>query len=303
MTRHIRSTTTTTALALAIAATLVTAPAAYAASKRPALGGHAKASKGPVFAKPAQAYGANLAAPADASHDSFIISFHAGATPGAAALRNHLRTVGNTLGIQIAVDRDTATGAKLVRTSRALDRDGLKRLTSELMKSPMVRAVDPNGRMYRAMEPNDELFSQQWHYRGDGEGMNAVEAWDSVDGNGYIIAVLDTGQVDHADLQGQFVAGYDFITDPANARDDDGRDPDPNDEGDWDAKYDSSWHGTHVAGTVAALTDNKIGIAGVAHGAKVQHVRVLGNAGGSFADISDAIVWASGGDVPDVPAN
>ena len=213
MTRHTRSSTTTTALALAIAATLVTAPAAYAASKRPALGGHAKASKRPVFAKPAQAYGANLAAPADASHDSFIISFQKGATPGAAALRNHLRTVGNSLGIQIAVDRDTATGAKLVRTSRALDRDGLKRLTRELMKSPMVRAVDPNGRMYRAMEPNDELFAQQWHYRGDGEGMNAVEAWDSVDGTGYIVAVLDTGLVEHEDLEGQFIAGYDFITD------------------------------------------------------------------------------------------
>ncbi|MBB6598883.1 S8 family peptidase [Luteimonas sp. MC1825] len=306
MTRRTRSTTTTTALAVAIAAALVAAPAAYSAGRQPALGGGAKvskAAKGPVFSKPALAYGTNLKAPTNEAHDSFIISFQKGAAPSAAALRNHLQAVGKTLGIQIAVDRDTATGAKLVRTSRALDRDGLKQLTIELMKSPMVRAVDPNGRMYRAMTPNDELFPQQWHYKGGGEGMNAVEAWDSVDGSGYIIAVLDTGQVDHADLAGQFIAGYDFISDPANARDNDGRDNNPNDEGDWDDKYDSSWHGTHVAGTVAALTNNTLGVAGVAHGAKVQHVRVLGNAGGTFADINDAIVWASGGTVPGVPVN
>lgn len=303
MTRRTRSTTTTTALAVAIAAALVAAPAAYSASKQPALGGGAKAAKGPVFSKPAQAYGTNLKAPSNESYDGFIISFQKGTRPSAAAFSNHLQAVGQTLGLRIAVDRDMATGAKLVRTSRALDRAGLKLLTTELMKNPMVRAVDPNGRVYRAMTPNDPLFTQQWHYKGGGEGMNAVEAWDSVDGEGYIIAVLDTGQVNHADLAGQFIAGYDFISDPANARDSDGRDANPNDEGDWDSKYDSSWHGTHVAGTVAALTNNNLGVAGVAHGAKVQHVRVLGNAGGTFADINDAIVWASGGSVPGVPDN
>jgi serine protease len=66
---------------------------------------------------------------------------------------------------------------------------------------------------------------------------------------------------------------------------------------------DSSWHGTHVAGTVAAVANNNVGVAGVAYGAKVQPVRVLGHCGGLTSDIADGIVWASGGTVAGVPAN
>ncbi|HEX8785206.1 MAG TPA: S8 family serine peptidase, partial [Telluria sp.] len=65
----------------------------------------------------------------------------------------------------------------------------------------------------------------------------------------------------------------------------------------------SSWHGTHVAGTIAALTNNALGVAGVAYGAKIVPARVLGKCGGYTSDIADAIVWASGGTVSGVPAN
>ncbi|MEO6085451.1 MAG: S8 family serine peptidase, partial [Umezawaea sp.] len=65
----------------------------------------------------------------------------------------------------------------------------------------------------------------------------------------------------------------------------------------------SSWHGTHVAGTIAAATDNGQGVAGIAYGAKIQPVRVLAQCGGTTSDIADAIVWASGGTVAGVPAN
>src|SRR3546814_2794040 len=67
---------------------------------------------------------------------------------------------------------------------------------------------------------------------------------------------------------------------------------------------DSSWHGTHVAGTAGAeLTNNASGMAGVAYNAKVLPVRVPGHCGGSTSDITDAIIWASGGPVPGVPDN
>ncbi|NQD95047.1 S8 family serine peptidase, partial [Pseudomonas sp. CrR25] len=85
-----------------------------------------------------------------------------------------------------------------------------------------------------------------------------------------------------------------------------GRDADPSDPGDWttgqcDQPSDSSWHGTHVAGTIAAVTHNGLGVAGVAYGAKIMPVRVLGTCGGYTSDIADGIVWASGGSVSGVP--
>ncbi|MFC7616770.1 S8 family serine peptidase [Actinokineospora soli] len=124
------------------------------------------------------------------------------------------------------------------------------------------------------------------------------------------VAVIDTGRTRHSDLDGNTVAGYDMISDSTTARDGGGRDSDPADEGDWftagecnsQRAANSSWHGTHVAGTIAAA-GNSTGGLGVAYGAKVQHVRVLGKCGGSFSDIIDGIVWASGGSVPGAPAN
>jgi serine protease len=96
------------------------------------------------------------------------------------------------------------------------------------------------------------------------------------------------------------------------SNDGNGRDTDASDPGDWitagqcgtgSPAQNSSWHGTHVAGTIAALTNNGSGVAGVAYGARIVPARVLGKCGGYTSDIADAIVWASGGTVSGVPAN
>ncbi|TGQ58857.1 protease, partial [Mesorhizobium sp. M1C.F.Ca.ET.212.01.1.1] len=118
----------------------------------------------------------------------------------------------------------------------------------------------------------------------------------------------------HPDLVGNLLEGYDFISDAETSRRaTNDRVPGAQDYGDWvendnecytgSVAEDSSWHGTHVAGTVAEQTNNGVGMAGVAHKAKVLPVRVLGKCGGYLSDIADAITWASGGTVAGVPAN
>jgi serine protease len=128
------------------------------------------------------------------------------------------------------------------------------------------------------------------------------------------VAVIDTGYRPHADLSGQILQGFDFISTTTIANDGGGRDTDASDPGDWTpagscaagvpaTDQNSSWHGTHVSGTIAAKANNGLGIAGIAYNAKIVPARVLGRCGGYTSDIADAMVWASGGTVTGVPAN
>lgn len=154
-----------------------------------------------------------------------------------------------------------------------------------------VRYAEPNYVLKASAVPSDPGYGSQWHY----PLMNLPQAWDiSTGSNAVIVAVIDTGILpSHPDLQGQLVAGYDFISDPANALDGNGRDSDPSDPGDQCCVGSSSFHGTHVAGTVAAATNNATGVAGVAWGARIMPLRVLGLRGGSTDDVNQAILFAA----------
>ena len=66
---------------------------------------------------------------------------------------------------------------------------------------------------------------------------------------------------------------------------------------------DSSWHGTQVAGVIAAAANNGQGVTGIAPGARVQPIRALSWRGGLMSDITSAITWASGGSVGGAPTN
>ncbi|MBG6181050.1 S8 family serine peptidase, partial [Arthrobacter sp. CAN_A1] len=154
-----------------------------------------------------------------------------------------------------------------------------------------------------ATAPNDSLYPFQWSLFEAPGGMRVQDAWDTSVGTGITVAVIDTGSTPHSDLAANTVPGYDFITDPAVSVDGGGRDPDPSDAGDACGAETSSWHGTHVAGTIAAQANNTAGVAGVAHKAKVQHLRVMGVCGGWLSDIAPAIIWAAGGPVAGIPAN
>jgi hypothetical protein len=134
-------------------------------------------------------------------------------------------------------------------------------------------------------------------------GVSAPGAWTRTRGAAsVVVAVIDTGGTSHPDLNANTVAGYDFISDSANAADGGGWDSDASDPGDGGGSSRSSWHGTHVAGTIGAVSDSS-GVVGVAPSTTMQHIRVLGTRGGSIADIASGIIWASGGSVPGTTPN
>jgi serine protease len=152
-------------------------------------------------------------------------------------------------------------------------------------------------------ETLDPMKDLQWYL--DGEyGINASKAWKISKGSpSVVVAVLDTGITEHPDLAANIVTGYDFISDPANARDGNGRDANPEDPGDYiTSGAPSSWHGTHVSGIIAAES-NEIGITGIAPNVKISPVRVLGIRGGSESDIAAGINWAIGVKLSGIPAN
>ncbi len=254
---------------------------------------------------------------APAGYQRFIVKYRDGsvASRGASALVDNanaaLRSAGiaGASGARAALSlshlRKTGVGADVLRASRRLSASESNAFLQQLRKDPAVLYAQPDYIKQRyEVVPNDPYFSQlQWDYTNPVGGMSASTAWDISQGEGVVVAVLDTGYADHSDLNANLVPGYDFIHDEEVAGDGDGRDDDAHDPGDWYGGYASSWHGTHVAGTVAAVTNNGAGLAGVAYKAKVQPVRVLGHGGGYTSDIADAIVWASGGTVDGVPAN
>ncbi len=204
-------------------------------------------------------------------------------------------------------------------------------------------SIDYRRRHASVQQPNDPLYGgvtpapvtntglggipdrviDQWYLKapsGDvASSINAPGAWSSTTGSSsVIVAVLDTGvRKDHPDLAGQFIGGYDMIAAAATAGDGDGRDADASDPGDFVLQSDvgvvsgcdasdvdsSSWHGTRVSGLIAALTDNNVGMAGLAYGTRILPVRVLGKCGGFDSDIMAGMLWAAGIDVPGVPHN
>jgi len=172
-------------------------------------------------------------------------------------------------------------------------------------KSPDVEYASPNYIDYALAVPNDPFYTLQWHY----PLINLPQAWDITtgkrDGKPVIVAVIDTGVVlGFSDIKNQLVPGYDFISSPTSSRDGDGIDPNPDDVGDNSERGKSSWHGSHVAGTVAAQTNNDNGVSGVSWNAKIMPLRVLGADGASRHDVIQAILFAAGlpNDSKTVPA-
>jgi len=235
-------------------------------------------------------------------------------------------------------------------------------LASRLAQDAEVELVAVDQRRKHMRLPNDPLFGgadvnaettvggvqartmDQWYLKKPGSvtnpavvsSVNAPAAWDlTTAGSNVVVAVLDTGvRLDHPDLAGQLVAGYDMIgncinsnpgctSSTANAIANDnmpGPDADPSDPGDWVTQTEvnngslgsgctaadvgnSSWHGTRVSGLIAAATNNGMGMAGMGwERLKVMPIRVLGKCGGYDSDIIAGMKWSAGLEVPGLPA-
>lgn len=240
------------------------------------------------------------------------------ATAAGAALR-HVRTMGNRV--------------EIMSLPAVVSNEEAGRMAARIAADPNVEYAEPDYKMYPALTPTDPGFEpgipflggvlvKQWYLSDSLSGINAPAAWDFTQGaSTTIIAVVDTGILEHSDLAGRLLQGYDFIGADGDgsfdtANDGDGRDNDTTDPGNWitaaeaglgnfsgcPSATDSDWHGTHVAGVIAANA-NSDDIAGINWFAKILPVRALGKCGGYASDIIDGMRWAAGMAVNNVPPN
>jgi serine protease len=234
-------------------------------------------------------------------------------SPGANSQMSRLRTASR---ISLQYLRPMSGNSNVLSLPERLPLAQVKAISELLMNLPEVIDAEPDQILFPALTPNDPLYSNQWDLSGT-NGINAPAAWDITTGSSNIVvADIDTGITNHVDLSGRTVSGYDFISDSLVANDGDGRDSNPSDPGDWITQAesssgyfagcpvtDSSWHGTHTAGTIGAASNNGIGVAGINWNSKIQPVRVLGKCGGYTSDIVDGMRWAAGFSITGVPAN
>lgn len=231
--------------------------------------------------------------------------------------------------------------AALIRLNRPMQGSELDDAMRRLRLHPDVAWVEPDVLERKQLVPDDQEWAYQWHLFSNAvypAAINMTAAWDRVTGLGSspVVAVVDTGVASppnladpHPELAGRLLPGYDFVRELWMANDGGGRDADPSDPGDWltfaetntpgtiyymnrcgwddngppSSEIPSSWHGTFIAGQIAANSDNGSGIAGIHWGAKVLPVRVAGKCGALVSDLLDGLRWAAGLPVNGVPLN
>jgi serine protease len=247
------------------------------------------------------------------STDQVVVRLAAGASLDASGLST-------SAGLELKTVRRLDDGSYVLKLPNRHALGLVRALTNRLETRNDVALAEPDAILQTLAVPNDTRWAEQWDLLDPSSGQFGASlpgAWDVTTGSGSVtVGVIDTGYRPHADLAGRFVSGYDFIGDPLVANDGGGRDADASDPGDWITSAEnasgyfqgcgtrnSSWHGTHVSGTIGASSNNALGVAGINWVSQVQPLRVLGKCGGYTSDIADAIRWAAGLSVAGVPAN
>lgn len=269
---------------------------------------------------------------AAATTDRLIVKFKSESTLAAGASR--AKAMSAAAGQPLRHLRHLDERTELMVLPAAVNHDEARNIAAQMQNNPDVEYAEPDYKMFPAATPSDPGFSpgivydqasgtrvSQWYLSDPVGGINAPAAWDITTGSAStVIAVVDTGILNHADLAGRIVTGYDFIgADPDGsfdtANDGNGRDGDATDPGNWILANEagqgnfsacgptaSDWHGTHVAGVIAANANNS-SIAGINWAAKIMSVRVLGKCGGYTSDIIDGMRWSVGMSIAGAPGN
>ncbi len=238
----------------------------------------------------------------DDATDQFIVKLR---DPSPGQIARSIQEMSASAAVNLTYSRQMSGSSHVVKIPKKLKKLEAGALAQLIAQHPNVASVEPDSRMHPQLLPNDPMYAQQWHYHELAGGINLPSAWDITTGSSSIVvAVIDTGIRTHADLAGRVLPGYDFIADLTTANDGNGRDADPSDSGDAGCgKSTSTWHGTHVAGTIGAASNNSSGVSGISWGSKILPLRVLGVCGGYTSDIVDALRWASGISIPGAPLN
>ena len=260
-----------------------------------------------------QAIGAPVGQTVVEKTDQIIVRYHAQPTEGNAIAFIKQGVTYGGFGVAAGKRKD------VFDIGASLNINDVKTLANSLEYDPQVAFAEPDYIMQSMLVPNDSRYNEQWDYYESTGGINLPAAWDITTGSAnVIVAVIDTGIRNHPDISSKLVAGYDFIRYTNNSNDGSGRDNNPSDPGDAATagecspqnaplrparNTNSSWHGTHVAGTIAASSNNGTGITGVSWGARILPLRALGTCGGYTSDIIDAMRWAAGLTVPGVSNN
>ena len=286
---------------------------------RPALGLIVQFKDAPAHAARPKAPGRNEApSPADAEHE-------------------RVQRVLGKAGLHVKRLRPVMRSAQLLDFGRVLSATEAAALAEQLRQRPEVAWVEPNVRESALQVPFDPYFpatpsstGQWWLFPVSGSdnlpiterrrGVPGLQsAWATHTGSAAaVVAVLDTGVTSHPDLDPHVLPGYDLVSDVEYANDGNGRDADASDPGDWVDEADlaaypalfdsceltgSTWHGTDIAGIIAGVSNNGIGVAGINWDGRVLPVRVAGKCGASVTDIVDGMRWAAGLSVSGLPVN
>lgn len=208
--------------------------------------------------------------------------------PGASANALSAQSGFSAMSLQSEPVGSPRSGIVLMRAGGMRSASANAQTLQALRANPAVLAVEPNYIVKlnlpreplqsvavapSAAKPNDPMFDQQYHHK----NIKTLEAWGVSQGNqDLILAVVDTGvDTSHPDLKDKLLPGYNTVDDKPGVEDGNG-------------------HGTHVAGIAAALTNNGIGVAGVAPNVKILPVQVLSKEGyGSNASVAGGIIWAA----------